>query len=54
VHPRLGGEPDFSPQGLLGRSHTQYVEGESLIGMIREDLVAEHPVRLLEELGEER
>ncbi|MGH7828480.1 MAG: ferritin-like domain-containing protein, partial [Candidatus Binatia bacterium] len=38
---QLGGEPDFSPQGMLSRSHSEYVEGESLIDMIREDLVAE-------------
>ena len=38
---QLGGEPDFSPQGLLSRSHSEYVEGQSLSSMIREDLVAE-------------
>jgi bacterioferritin len=38
---QLGGEPNFSPEGLLTRSHSEYVEGESLIEMIREDLVAE-------------
>jgi bacterioferritin len=38
---QLGGEPDFSPDGLATRSHSEYVEGESLIDMIREDLVAE-------------
>ncbi len=38
---QLGGEPDFSPEGLLTRSHAEYVEGESLVDMIREDLVAE-------------
>ena len=38
---QLGGEPNFSPEGLLSRSHAEYVEGESLTGMIREDLVAE-------------
>jgi bacterioferritin len=38
---QLGGEPDFSPQGLAERSHSEYVEGETLIDMIREDLVAE-------------
>lgn len=37
----LGGEPDFSPEGLAGRSHSEYVEGDDLITMIREDLVAE-------------
>jgi bacterioferritin len=38
---QLGGEPNFSPEGLLTRSHAEYVEGESLIDMIKEDLVAE-------------
>jgi bacterioferritin len=38
---QLGGEPDFSPQGLASRSHAEYVEGEDLLDMIREDLVAE-------------
>lgn len=38
---QLGGEPDFSPDTLAGRSHAQYVEGKTLAGMIREDLVAE-------------
>jgi bacterioferritin len=38
---QLGGEPDFAPDGLTGRSHAEYVEGKSLDGMIKEDLVAE-------------
>ena len=38
---QLGGEPDFSPEGLSTRSHAEYVEGENLESMIREDLVAE-------------
>src|SRR3954452_6775355 len=38
---QLGGAPDFSPEGLAGRSHAQYVEGSSLEDMIKEDLVAE-------------
>jgi len=38
---QLGGEPDFSPEGLAGRSHSEYVEGDNLIDMIKEDLVAE-------------
>ena len=38
---QLGGEPNFSPEGLLGRSHVEYVEGKSLIDMIKEDLIAE-------------
>jgi bacterioferritin len=38
---QLGGEPNFSPEGLASRSHSEYVEGESLVDMIQEDLVAE-------------
>jgi len=38
---QLGGEPDFNPEGLASRSHAQYVEGKSLLDMVREDLVAE-------------
>lgn len=38
---QLKGEPDFDPQGLTSRSHAEYVAGEGLIEMIREDLVAE-------------
>src|SRR5436309_7221338 len=38
---QLGGEPNFNPDGLLTRSHAEYVEGETLTDMIKEDLVAE-------------
>jgi bacterioferritin len=38
---QLQGEPDFNPEGLLTRSHAEYVEGTTLIDMIKEDLVAE-------------
>jgi bacterioferritin len=38
---QLGGEPNFAPDGLASRSHAEYVEGNSLMDMIREDLVAE-------------
>ena len=38
---QLGGEPDFSPMTLLARSHAEYVEGKSLLDMIKENLVAE-------------
>jgi bacterioferritin len=37
----LRGEPNFSPDGLAARSHAEYVEGDSLKGMIKEDLIAE-------------
>lgn len=38
---QLGGSPNFSPEGLLSRSHAEFVEGDSLREMIEEDLVAE-------------
>jgi bacterioferritin len=38
---QLGGQPDFSPEGLATRSHAEYVEGDTLGDMILEDLVAE-------------
>jgi bacterioferritin len=38
---QLGGEPNFSPDGLSSRSHAEYIEGTSLADMIKEDLVAE-------------
>ena len=38
---QLKGAPNFNPEGLLTRSHAEYVEGTSLTDMIKEDLVAE-------------
>ena len=38
---QLRGKPDFSPQGLSERSHSEYAEGEDLVDMLEEDLVAE-------------
>jgi bacterioferritin len=38
---QIGGEPNFNPEGLATRSHSEYKPGESLTDMIREDLVAE-------------
>ena len=38
---QLDGEPNFSPEGLASRSHSEYVEGTTLIEMLKEDLVAE-------------
>jgi len=37
----LGGEPNFSPVGLSDRSHAEYVAGDTLNAMIKEDLIAE-------------
>ncbi len=38
---QLQGEPDFNPQTLTTRSHAEYVEGQTLTDMVKEDLVAE-------------
>ena len=38
---QLGGSPNFSPEGILTRSHSEYVEGQNLTDMIKEDLIAE-------------
>jgi bacterioferritin len=42
--PQLGGEPNLDPANLTTRSHSEYVEGDGLLEMIREDLVAERIV----------
>jgi bacterioferritin len=38
---QLGGKPNFDPEGLAMRSASQYAEGENLVDMIRENLIAE-------------
>jgi bacterioferritin len=38
---QLGGSPDFNPDTLSTRTHTEYDASPDLIDMIREDLVAE-------------
>ncbi len=38
---QLNGEPDFNPEGLASRSHSEYAEGHNLVEMIKEDLFAE-------------
>ncbi|GGO81572.1 ferritin-like domain-containing protein [Nonomuraea cavernae] len=38
---QLGGKPDFNPDTLTTRAHSQYDESLGLIDMIKEDLVAE-------------
>jgi len=53
---QLGGKPDFNPGTLVNRSVSQYVEGESLGEMIRQDLIAERVVidvyqRFIEHFG---
>ncbi len=41
---QLGGAPDFNPEGLLTRGVAEYQEGNTLVEMIQEDLVAERVV----------
>ena len=38
---QLNGAPNLDPEGMLARAHSEYVEGRTLVEMIREDLVAE-------------
>jgi len=38
---QLGGAPNLNPDGLLSRSHSEYKEGDTLVEMIKEDLIAE-------------
>jgi bacterioferritin len=38
---QLGGEPDLNPDGIAGRSHSEYVEAHTLEEMIKENLIAE-------------
>jgi bacterioferritin len=38
---QLGGAPNFAPDSLKSRSHSEYKEGSNLIDMIRENLIAE-------------
>jgi bacterioferritin len=38
---QLGGKPNFNPDGLSSRAASQYAEGDNLVDMIRENLVAE-------------
>ena len=54
---QLGGEPNFSPDGLVRRSHAEYMEGGSLVDMIKDGLVAERIVidsyhRIIQYLGD--
>jgi len=38
---QLGGEPDFSPDSLSGRSHAEYDDSTDLKAMIKANLIAE-------------
>jgi bacterioferritin len=38
---QLGGVPNWSPEGILGRSHAEFRNGDTLVELIQEDLIAE-------------
>src|SRR5262245_15235831 len=38
---QLGGKQNLNPEGILSRAASEYVEGENLVDMIKENLVAE-------------
>src|SRR5262245_50454490 len=38
---QLGGKPNLNPDGVISRAASEYVEGDNLVEMIKEDLVAE-------------
>src|SRR5262245_42548439 len=38
---QLGGKPNLNPEGVASRAASEYVEGNNLVEMIKEDLVAE-------------
>lgn len=38
---QLGGKPNLNPEGLMTRSSSEFVEGDTLEDMIKENLVAE-------------
>jgi bacterioferritin len=38
---QLGGKPNFNPEGLASRSASQYADADTLIDMIKENLIAE-------------
>jgi len=38
---QLGGRPNLNPEGVASRAASEYVEGDNLVEMVKEDLVAE-------------
>ncbi len=38
---QLGGKPNFNPEGLASRAASEYADAETLIDMIKENLIAE-------------
>ena len=41
INNQLGSKPNLNPDGVGSRAASQYAEGENLVDMIKEDLVAE-------------
>ena len=38
---QLGGKPEMNPAVFAGNSHSEYKEGDTLVDMLKEDLIAE-------------
>lgn len=38
---QLNGSPNLNPEGMASRSHSEYAEGNDLVSMLKEDLIAE-------------
>jgi len=38
---QLNGQPNFNPEGIMTRSHSDFESGETLVDLIKEDLFAE-------------
>jgi bacterioferritin len=38
---QLGGTPDLNPETMSSRSNTEYVEGTTLVDMVKQNLIAE-------------
>jgi bacterioferritin len=38
---QLGGKPNFNPEGLAGRAASEYADADTLVDMIKENLIAE-------------
>jgi bacterioferritin len=54
---QLNGKPDFSPAGLVDRSHAEYDDSSEIQDMIKANLIAERVAiesyrRMLDEIGE--
>ncbi len=50
---QLNGEPNFNPEGLTSRSHSEYPEGSNLIEMIKERIAVESYAEIARWLGDD-